>query len=528
MSKKDSWGRREFLGMAAGSSAGLWLAGCAGSESGQSPGPSTTSLAPGASTAAPTSTPATTSTVAPTSTRAPEVADRVIVIGAGVAGLTIANALTTAGVDTAVLEGRNRLGGRVYSPEVGGVPVDVGGMWISGPEGNPATCILNQEGLGWTPSEQIDVTTRGFDSVLGRAMTDAETFGAAPVIFEFEAELPALSTTLGPTATMAEAAELFMSRSTLTGDARRHAEFLLVTYIELLNSIGMDRLPIEGFLGNPSSPLPGGEFLPDGSYRGLVDALARSVDVQLDTIVSRIAYDADGVTVETSQGTERGSHVVVTVPLGVLKHGSIEFSPPLPEAKQSAIGRLDMAEAEKVVLTYDDAFWPDPGLGNFAYLSETPGEFPFIVDYTAFAGGTPTLVGFYLAGNDRSIANRSDDAIAGRLAEIAGEISGVNAGAGAPTPTDVHVTRWKSDPFAMGSYIYLPAGSSAADIEALAAPVNDRLLFAGDSTSLEHNGYVHGAILTGIREAERLLDRQGQGVELDSGLVIKLGCDEQS
>ena len=80
----------------------------------------------------------------------------------------------------------------------------------------------------------------------------------------------------------------------------------------------------------------------------------------------------------------------------------------------------------------------------------------------------------------------------------------------------------------MGSYIYLPVGASVSDIETLARPVGDRLLFAGEATSSEYSGYVHGAVLTGIREAERLLGREGQGVELDSGLVIALGCDEEA
>jgi hypothetical protein len=76
--------------------------------------------------------------------------------------------------------------------------------------------------------------------------------------------------------------------------------------------------------------------------------------------------------------------------------------------------------------------------------------------------------------------------------------------------------------------VYLPVGASVADIEALAAPVGERLLFSGEATSTQYSGYVHGAILSGIREAERLLGTEGQGVRLESGLVIKKGCDEDS
>jgi monoamine oxidase len=146
------------------------------------------------------------------------------------------------------------------------------------------------------------------------------------------------------------------------------------------------------------------------------------------------------------------------------------------------------------------------------------------VDYTPFAGGLPTLAGFYSGDYGRSIAAMSDDAIAGRVSDIANELAGVSG----MTPTAAQVTRWKSDPFAMGSYVYLPVGASQADIEALGTPVGERLLFSGEATSLRYNGYVHGAVLAGIREAERLLGREGQGVEIESGIVIQEGCDEEA
>ncbi|MDZ7785267.1 MAG: FAD-dependent oxidoreductase [Halioglobus sp.] len=88
----------------------------------------------------------------------------VIVIGAGVAGLVVANALTAAGVNNVVLEARSRVGGRVFAPEVAGVPVDAGGMWISGPEGNPAACVINDDGGSWSPAEPVDLSVKAYDA----------------------------------------------------------------------------------------------------------------------------------------------------------------------------------------------------------------------------------------------------------------------------------------------------------------------------------------------------------------------------
>ena len=76
---------------------------------------------------------------------------RVVVIGAGIAGLTAANALVTAGVEVMVLEARDRLGGRLYTKDVGGTPLDFGGSWIHNPEGNPLTRWADHIGLERLP-----------------------------------------------------------------------------------------------------------------------------------------------------------------------------------------------------------------------------------------------------------------------------------------------------------------------------------------------------------------------------------------
>lgn len=445
----------------------------------------------------------------------------VIVIGAGVAGLVVANALTAAGVKNVVLEARPRLGGRVFAPEVAGVPVDAGGMWISGAQGNPAACVINDDGGSWSPAEPFDLSVKVYDAVLGRAITLAEVSPAAIAPEEFNAQYDQIIPSLPAGANLGDAVSAYLAGSSFNGDALRYAEFGLTTQIETDLA---ESARFHSITRNPTRALPGGEAFPLGTYNGLINALGRGLNVQLDTVVSEIRHTASGVTVSTSQGEYRGSHVVVTVPLGVLKAGALSFSPPLPASKQAAIDRLGMGSLEKVILRYDSAFWPAPGSGNFLYVSPNRGEFPLIVDYTAFAAGSPTVVGFYSGDYRRAIVAEPDSAIAQRLAEVMGQISGIPA----PAPIAAHVTRWKADPFAGGSYSYLAVGATPADYAELALPVGNRLLFAGEATSVDYNGYVHGAMLTGIREAERLLGREGRGVRLLSGLVVELGCNEKA
>lgn len=79
-------------------------------------------------------------------------------------------------------------------------------------------------------------------------------------------------------------------------------------------------------------------------------------------------------------------------------------------------------------------------------------------------------------------------------------------GGGIPSPTRVVRTRWAMDPFAFGSYSHMPAGTTVEDREALAEPEGRRLFFAGEATHPEHPATVHGAIMSGVREARRIAE----------------------
>ncbi len=441
-------------------------------------------------------------------------AERVIVIGAGVSGLTVANALNTAGMETIVLEGRERLGGRVHTAEFGGALVDLGGAWLSGTEGSPSACILSREGIAWQSAEPVDLGVAVYDAMAGQLLTTGELVDAAVVLAEFDEALPSLIESLGPTATIGDAVERIVSDLGLAGNERFRAESLAAISNETTFAAPMDRIALDSYA--VSNAFPGGEHFPDGGYSGLTAALARGVDVRFGSTVASIAYDDEGVVVESSTGTYRGTHAVVTVPLGVLKAGSIEFSPALPERKQAAIDRLAMGTLEKVVLRFDEAFWRAPDRTNLVYLSRERGEFPFFADLTPYTG-EPILACLYCGDFAERAGAMSDDELIGRAAEIVGEVSGVTG----RRPTEGRATRWRSDPFAFGAYSYLPVGSSGADLEVLAEPVGSRLLFAGEATSAMYSGYVHGGIVSGAREAARLI---GGPPVLESGVVASAGC----
>jgi polyamine oxidase len=146
----------------------------------------------------------------------------------------------------------------------------------------------------------------------------------------------------------------------------------------------------------------GGESLgdlPRGGYRAVVDALAAGVDITLNAQVVRVDVDADGIRVICADGSvERGSHAIVTVPLGVLKQGSPQFDPPLPMPMQAAIRALGFGRYEKIALRFETAFWRQDGISHLMVYSSDPEEPTlWVFDLDAFGAG-PVLCAHRLRG----------------------------------------------------------------------------------------------------------------------------------
>ena len=205
----------------------------------------------------------------------------------------------------------------------------------------------------------------------------------------------------------------------------------------------------------------------------------------------------------SADGTsEEGSHVVVTVPLGVLKRGAPRFSPALPPDRLAAIERLGFGRYEKVALRFDEPFWRAAGLSHLMLFPRDPEESTvWVFDLDAFGAG-PALVVFSLPqrGRPRCSTRPPDeppDWVLGLLAEA--------IGGPCPAPTAVAVTSWATDPYTGGAYTHIPPGAGPADVDLLGEPVGGRLLFAGEHTQSARMAYADGAMTSGIREAKRLL-----------------------
>jgi polyamine oxidase len=428
--------------------------------------------------------------------------ERVVVVGAGIAGLTVANALGQAGVECVVLEARARIGGRLHTVDLAGSPVDLGGSWIHHPVGNPLHAFAEQVGVACRAGDPLPELT-GFDCAEGRRLSTGEVEADLGVLNEaFPAAVDRLRSELGPDASVAEAIDAFIASAGLAPVPARRARQGLRAVIEAEAADLSERQSLR-WMWNEAE-YEGSYFgdLPHGGYLSLVEAMATDVDVRLGVDVAEVSLSSSGVSVRSSDGTvETGSHVVVTVPLGVLKRGAPRFSPSLPPDRLRAINRLGFGRYEKVALRFDRPFWRDAGLSHLMIFPRDPAESTiWVFDQDAFGAG-PTLVChvFHSAAGHvlEATADEATQWVLGLLQEAIGDPC--------PVPTATAVTSWASDPYSGGSYTHIPPGASPADVDLLGEPISGRLLFAGEHTQSARLAYADGAMTSGIREAKRLL-----------------------
>lgn len=173
------------------------------------------------------------------------------------------------------------------------------------------------------------------------------------------------------------------------------------------------------------------------------------------------------------------------------------FSPPLPARKQGAIDRLAMGALNRIVLVFPRVFWPaEPDF--LGYMSDERGEIPAILNLWK-SSSAPALVAYVTGRFNDQIADLPD----AEVQEGVMEVLRAMFGSAIPDPTHMVRPRWERDPFALGSYAYIPVGAEPADMDIVAEPVG-RIHFAGEATHRRHSGTVHGAMLSGLREAKRI------------------------
>ena len=415
----------------------------------------------------------------------------VLVIGAGIAGLRAAEVLAANGRRVIVLEARDRIGGRIYTDRSWGVPVDLGASWIHGVTNNPIAALAAAEGIT-TQATDYDTLIYGVDG-------EPLPADAADVLEEQVAALVDAGRENTPDTDEPLRAALDRAIGAAGLDAATRLEIEMGITESIEHEYASDAVDLSANHFDDGAPEAGGDALLPGGYDQVVQAVARGLDVRLGHIVTRIDTTGDRAVVATSRGEFTAGAVIVTVPLGVLKAGSIRFAPPLPEPKSRAIATLGMGALSKSCLRFESQFWPqDAELIDIVAPAPRRGQWAESLSLTNLID-VPVLMMFNAGSFARAVETMTDaEVIESATTALTPAFPRV------PAPTGLLRSAWSVDPFSLGSYSFLAVGSSLADRDALAAP-DGRRLFAGEACSRDHAGTVHGAYSSGEAAANSLL-----------------------
>ncbi|XP_045050603.2 spermine oxidase isoform X1 [Desmodus rotundus] len=549
---------------------------------------------------------------------------RVVVIGAGLAGLAAAKALLEQGfTDVTVLEASSRIGGRVESVKLGHTTFELGATWIHGSQGNPIYHLAEANGL-------LEETTDGERSVgrislyskngvacyltnRGRRIPKDvveefsdlynEVYNLTQEFFRHGKPVNAESQNSVGVFTRDEVRNRIRDDPDDPEDTKRLKLAMIQQYLKVesceSSSHSMDEVSLSAF--GEWTEIPGAHHIIPSGFMRVVELLAEGIPahvIQLGKPVRCVHWDQAsghprGPEIEprgrgdhnhNGEGGRGGGeppgggrdedeqwpvlvecedcevipadHVIVTVSLGVLKkqHASF-FRPGLPTEKVAAIHRLGIGTTDKIFLEFEEPFWgPECNSLQFVWEDEAesrPLTYPPELWYRKICGFDvlypPERYGHVLSGwicgEEALVMEKCDDeAVAEICTEMLRQFTG---NPNIPKPRRILRSAWGSNPYFRGSYSYTQVGSSGADVEKLAKPLPYtessktaqgssskqqpghllsskcpeqsldpnrgsikpmQVLFSGEATHRKYYSTTHGALLSGQREAARLIE----------------------
>lgn len=419
---------------------------------------------------------------------------QVIIIGAGMAGLSAGRFLRSQGIQPLILEARPRLGGRIWTDRSLGTPIDLGAGWIHTPDGNPISALARQAGAKTFVTDDQSVIM--FDSK-GKRMADALVTAHDRQYTELLERIETLVEDLPRDIAFQEAIRR-INPQILQNSAM---QYRLSSYLEFTTGGTIDTLSAKSW--NSDGEFAGADVILPNGYDAIVNLLAQGLTIQTGQVVQKVNYDQAKVRVTTNRGEFTADRVIVTVPLGVLQHKSISWQPALPPTLTKSIDRVGMGIVNKVALLFPTAFW-DTTVQYFGFYSPVMGKYNYFLNTRTFSSAN-ALITFALGNYGAQIESQS-------LRQIQGEVMShlqLMFGSRIPQPSQMLVTKWGSDPFSRGAYSYAKVGVTNQDFQNLGAVVNDRLFFAGEHTHPTYRASVHGAYLSGQRSAQQVIDSLG-------------------
>ncbi|KAL4927534.1 putative flavin containing polyamine oxidase [Aspergillus undulatus] len=235
--------------------------------------------------------------------------------------------------------------------------------------------------------------------------------------------------------------------------------------------------------------------------------------IRLNTKVTGIEHSPNGVTIRNADGTcLSAAYAICTFSVGVLQNDVVEFTPPLPEWKQTAIHKFSMGTYTKIFMQFNETFWPN-NTQFFLYADPTTrGYYPVFQSLSSEDFLPDSNIIFVTVVESQAYrVERQSDAQTQR--EILDVLRAMFPGTDIPDPIAFTYPRWSTEPWAYGSYSNWPVGTTLEMHQNLRANV-DRLWFAGEATSAQYFGFLHGAWFEGREAGEHV------------AALVMGGCDD--
>jgi monoamine oxidase len=406
----------------------------------------------------------------------------VIVIGAGVAGLGCARALTDRGYEVAVLEARTRVGGRIYSLRLpADRTVELGAQVIVGDRALTWE-VVREAGLRVAPYEPARELVFAIDGRPVHPKTLLEAGVTPPWVVAEIVTRPGV-----PDVSARQALEV------LDHDGVGRA--IALEWMAQLWGADPSDISVAGIARRRQSNRAGtGEYVVLDGYDRVAEWLARELDIRLAAPVQEVRWGSGEVEALVEETSVIGRAAVVTVPPPVVVDGHLRFDPQLPEEKLDAGSRLLPGDAVVVAVLIEEA----AQRSSWGLSVGGPGGL-----WRAVAGSR-VVTGSFKGRGARLSSELGGEALTALAAPVLPSLARASV-------QEIHTVDWSVDPYAGGGLSFPRVG--ALDVPAAwGAPLADTLFFAGDATcGADESALVDGALATGARVAQDVAQALASG-----------------